>query len=47
MEQSSWLVGTLAQYLGLWVLLPYTLALTVAMYPNWSVMIRRSASSRV
>ncbi|MBV9689603.1 MAG: MFS transporter [Ktedonobacteraceae bacterium] len=36
-----WLVGTLAQSIGIWVLLPCILALTTIMYLNWWVMTRQ------
>ena len=36
-----WLVGTLAQYVGIWALLPSILVLTTLMYANWWAMIRR------
>ncbi|HEY4034164.1 MAG TPA: MFS transporter [Ktedonobacteraceae bacterium] len=36
-----WLVGTLAQYIGIWILLPSVLVLTTLMCANWWTMIRR------
>jgi fucose permease len=41
-----WLVGTLAQYIGIWALLPCTIALTVIMFSNWWAITRRFATSR-
>jgi fucose permease len=36
-----WLVGTLAQSIGMWALLPCILALAVTMYLNWWAMTRQ------
>jgi fucose permease len=41
-----WLVGGLAQYKGIWVLLPCTLVLTIALFLNWWAMVHRFAASR-
>jgi fucose permease len=40
-----WLAGTLAQYLGIWTLLPYTLVLTAAILVLWWAMRRRSSEA--
>ncbi len=36
-----WLVGTLAQYVGIWTLLPSILALTILMCVNWWAMMKK------
>ncbi|HWS83554.1 MAG TPA: hypothetical protein VN207_04780 [Ktedonobacteraceae bacterium] len=35
-----WLIGTLAQYVGIWTLLPSILVLTTFMCANWWAMTR-------
>jgi hypothetical protein len=37
-----WLAGTLGQYMGIWTLLPYTLALTAIMLVLWWMIQHRS-----
>ncbi len=36
-----WLVGTLAQYVGIWMLLPSILTLTILMCVNWWTMMKK------
>jgi fucose permease len=36
-----WLVGTLAQYVGIWMLLPSILTLTILMCVNWWAMMKK------
>jgi fucose permease len=40
-----WLAGVLAQYIGIWSLLPYNLALAVIMFALWKIMGRGSGRS--